>query len=264
MTQQQPEPNISPGTAQEQQRKQRNRERALRRRQRETSEERQRRQQTERQRAALRRQTESPAEREQRKRSGRMRAKRRRENETAEEKMRRREANRLRMAERRRAERERTADAMPSTAAAPMPLGIVAAQGVTPPEVFAASASSEGRFTAALTSCPLPDMHTGLLSMPPVHSLPLVAMPAVAASAETVGRGVPARFHHFDHSAQDLPPHMAVSLQHTHQPLQLPQPLPQPLSHPHPSQPQHQQQQPHYPQHPSNANHFHFYYPQQR
>ncbi|KAJ2761804.1 hypothetical protein H4S06_001013, partial [Coemansia sp. BCRC 34490] len=80
----------------------RNRVRAIRRRERETSEERTKRRETERIRAAARRRNESPTEGEVRRRKGRLRAMRRREKETDEEKNRRRELNRIRMAERRR------------------------------------------------------------------------------------------------------------------------------------------------------------------
>ncbi|KAJ2655814.1 hypothetical protein IWW48_005352 [Coemansia sp. RSA 1200] len=80
----------------------RNRVRAIRRRERETSEERTKRRETERIRAAARRRNESPTEGEVRRRKGRLRAMRRREKETDEEKNKRRELNRIRMAERRR------------------------------------------------------------------------------------------------------------------------------------------------------------------
>ncbi|KAI9501088.1 hypothetical protein GGI25_005872 [Coemansia spiralis] len=82
--------------------KERNRMRAMRRRERETSVERAQRREIERIRAAARRRNESPTEKEIRRRKGRLRAMRRRENETEEESKRRKELNRVRMAERRR------------------------------------------------------------------------------------------------------------------------------------------------------------------
>ncbi|KAJ1961997.1 hypothetical protein GGI12_002921 [Dipsacomyces acuminosporus] len=87
-------------------RKERNRKRAIKRRERETSPERTRRRELERLRAAERRRNESPSEREIRREKGRLRAMRRRQNETEEERSRRREQNRIRMAERRRALKE--------------------------------------------------------------------------------------------------------------------------------------------------------------
>ncbi|KAI8326126.1 hypothetical protein GQ54DRAFT_139176 [Martensiomyces pterosporus] len=88
-------------------RKERNRMRAIKRRERETSPERTKRREMERLRAAARRQNESPAEREVRRRNGRLRAMRRRENETEDERLKRREQNRMRMAERRRLQKEK-------------------------------------------------------------------------------------------------------------------------------------------------------------
>ncbi|KAJ2492440.1 hypothetical protein IWW37_001487 [Coemansia sp. RSA 2050] len=83
-------------------RRERNKQRAQRRRERETSIERAQRREIERLRAAARRHNETPEEREIRRLNGRMRAMRRRENETEDERQRRRELNRVRMAERRR------------------------------------------------------------------------------------------------------------------------------------------------------------------
>ncbi|KAJ2689458.1 hypothetical protein IWW39_001483 [Coemansia spiralis] len=83
-------------------RRERNKQRAQRRRERETSVERAQRREIERLRAAARRHNETPEEREIRRLNGRMRAMRRRENETEDERQRRRELNRIRMAERRR------------------------------------------------------------------------------------------------------------------------------------------------------------------
>ncbi|KAJ2862960.1 alpha 1,2 mannosyltransferase [Coemansia aciculifera] len=82
--------------------RERNKQRAQRRRERETSAERAQRREIERRRAAARRHNETPEEREIRRLNGRMRAMRRRENETEDERLRRRELNRIRMAERRR------------------------------------------------------------------------------------------------------------------------------------------------------------------
>ncbi|KAJ2810192.1 hypothetical protein H4S07_002808, partial [Coemansia furcata] len=101
--------------------RERNKQRAQRRRERETSEERTQRREIERQRAALRRHNETPAERDARRLNGRVRAMRRRENETEDERLHRRELNRIRMAERRRSLRQPTTAPGSSDAGSPPP-----------------------------------------------------------------------------------------------------------------------------------------------
>ncbi|KAJ2369586.1 hypothetical protein H4S01_000912 [Coemansia sp. RSA 2610] len=97
--------NSSTTTPNTQDRRERNRIRALRRREAESPADRQRRLDVERRRAAHRRATETDEERAQRQHSGRIRGWLRRRNETGEERELRKAANRARMAEKRRADK---------------------------------------------------------------------------------------------------------------------------------------------------------------